>query len=248
MPAPKGNRALSELIAPRGDVAELAARYRSAGRVVVPGVLGAEAAAKVGQALQEWPRWALVSRIGGQHRDFDAAEMARMDPVRRAGFDELVGADARNGFQYLYERWPLYDPDYDVPLDVPALEAVRQMLRGGAFIELARKVTGHDAIAFADGQLTRYRRGHFLTDHDDEAEGKHRLAAYVLGMTPDWKPDYGGQLQFLGDDGASVADVFVPGFNTLSIFAVPQPHLVSAVASFVQASRLSITGWLRSAG
>jgi len=239
---------LSDLIAPRGDIAGLAASYRANGRVVVPGLMRADVAARLGRALQEWPQWALVTRIGGQHRDFDAREMARMDPVRTAAFDDLVGAEARKGFQYLYERWPLSDPDYDVRLDVPDLEAVRQMLRGEDFIRLAREVTGHDGIAFADGQLTRYRRGHFLTDHDDEAEGKHRIAAYVLGMTPDWKPDYGGQLQFLGEDHASVVEVLVPGFNTLSIFAVPQPHLVSAVASFVQASRLSITGWLRQAG
>lgn len=239
---------MSGLIAPRGDVAELAARYREKGRVVVSGLLQDDVASRLGVALQQWPDWALVTRIGAQHRDFDAREMARMDHARRAGFDELVATEARKGFQYLYERWPLYDPDYDVSLDVADLEAVRQMLRGGDFIRLAREVTGQDRIDFADGQLTRYRRGHFLTNHDDEAEGKHRIAAYVLGMTPGWKPDYGGQLQFLGDDGASVVDVLVPGFNTLSIFAVPQPHLVSAVASFVQASRLSITGWLRSFG
>jgi len=222
-------------------------KYRTEGRVVVPGVLRADVAFRLERALQEWPDWALVTRVGGQHRDFDAREMARMDPARQGGFEELVGTEARKGFQYLYERWPLYDPEYDVALEVPDLEAVRQMLGGGDFIGLARDVTGHDGIAFADGQLTRYRRGHFLTNHDDEVEGKHRIAAYVLGMTREWKPDYGGQLQFLGQDGASVVDVFVPAFNTLSIFSVPQPHLVSAVASFVQASRLSITGWLRQA-
>lgn len=235
---------MTNLLAPRVDIEQLSADYQRKRRLVIPGLLRADVAHSLHRALQDWSDWALVTRIGGKHRDFDAKEMERMDLARRAGFDDLVEVEARNGFQYLYERWPLYDPDYEVPLDVSILEAIRRMLQGGDFIQLVRRITGLDRIEFADGQLTRYRKRHFLTLHDDDAEGKGRLAAYVLGMTPDWKPDYGGQLQFLGMDGA-VEDVFVPGFNTLSVFSVPRPHLVSAVASFVDASRFSITGWLR---
>ncbi|MCX7556347.1 2OG-Fe(II) oxygenase [Xanthomonadaceae bacterium JHOS43] len=100
------------------------------------------------------------------------------------------------------------------------------------------------SIAFAVGQVARYRRGHFLTLHDDFAEGKHRLAAYVPGLTLDWGADCGGQLQFLDRHG-EVEDVFIPGFNVLSVFKVPSLHLVTTVAPHVSHPRLSITGWLR---
>lgn len=235
---------MKRLLAPRHDKETLSASYARKGRVAIPDVLDPEVAVAVHRAMCDWTRWALVTRIAGKHRDFDAAEMARMDMAKRAQFDALVGQEARKGFQYLYERWPLYDPDYDVPLDVPALEGIRQMLRGGEFIQLARDVTGVGRIDFADGQLTRYRHGHFLTEHDDEADGKQRIAAYVLGMTPNWRPDFGGQLQFLDAHGG-VDEAFVPGFNTLYVFSVPQLHHVSMLASFVDASRLSVTGWLR---
>lgn len=95
--------------------------------------------------------------------------------------------------------------------------------------------------------MTRYRRGHFLTLHDDLAEGKHRLAAYVLGLTPDWQADYGGQLQFLDHDG-NVEEASIPGFNVLSVFKVPSLHQVTPVAAHVPHARLSITGWLRATG
>ena len=40
-------------------------------------------------------------------------------------------------------------------------------------------------------------------------------------------------------------DVFVPRFNTLSIFTVPQFHAVSCVAPYAPMGRLAITGWFQ---
>ena len=82
--------------------------------------------------------------------------------------------------------------------------------------------------------------------HDDGgAEGAGRVTAYVLNMTPDWPADFGGQLQF-ADRLGRAEEVITPRINTLSLFAVPTPHLVSAVAPFVSGSRYAITGWFNS--
>ena len=35
----------------------------------------------------------------------------------------------------------------------------------------------------------------------------------------------------------------MPRYNTLSLFKVPAPHVVSLVAPWAQAPRLAITGW-----
>ena len=96
-----------------------------------------------------------------------------------------------------------------------------------------------------DAQATRYRPGHFLTQHDDHAEGKDRLFAYVLNLTPQWIADWGGLLMFLTDDG-HVAAAYTPRWNALNILKVPQPHAVSVVAPFARGARHSITGWIRS--
>jgi hypothetical protein len=124
---------------------------------------------------------------------------------------------------------------------------------GGEFFELPLKgrvaaergVTGDDRIDFVDAQATRYRPGQVLTGHDDAAEGKNRLYAYVLNLTRDWRADWGGVLAFEGADGHIEAG-FVPAFNALNLFAVPMRHAVTQVASFAPRDRLSITGWLRS--
>ena len=105
-------------------------------------------------------------------------------------------------------------------------------------------MTGEDRIALADSQLTRFRRGHFLTEHDDELAGKNRYYAYVLNLTPVWRIDWGGLLAFHGDDG-NVAEAFTPRFNALNLLRVPCAHSVTQVALSAGANRLSITGWLR---
>lgn len=120
-------------------------------------------------------------------------------------------------------------------------------LNGPDFLALVRGVTGDDGIAFADAQATRYRPGHVLTGHDDAAEGKNRLYAYVLNLTREWRADWGGVLAFEGTDG-HVEEGFAPAFNALNLFAVPMRHAVTQVASFAPRDRLSITGWLRSDG
>jgi Rps23 Pro-64 3,4-dihydroxylase Tpa1-like proline 4-hydroxylase len=41
-----------------------------------------------------------------------------------------------------------------------------------------------------------------------------------------------------------VTEAWVPRFNALNVFAVPQPHAVSIVAPFAVGARCSVTGWL----
>src|SRR5690606_24819670 len=99
-------------------------------------------------------------------------------------------------------------------------------------------------IAFADSQATRFSAGHFLTTHDDDVAGKQRRAAYVLNLTPHWRTDWGGVLQFIDADGHVTAGL-APKFNALNLFRVPQQHAVSFVTPSAPSSRYSITGWLR---
>ena len=42
-----------------------------------------------------------------------------------------------------------------------------------------------------------------------------------------------------------MVDTFVPLWNSLSLFRVPQPHVVSLVEPWAGSPRYSITGWFR---
>jgi Rps23 Pro-64 3,4-dihydroxylase Tpa1-like proline 4-hydroxylase len=121
------------------------------------------------------------------------------------------------------------------------LATIVEFVNSPQVLDFVRGVTSLDAIAWADAQATLYRPGDFLTLHDDRTGGHKRMAAYVLNMTPSWRAEWGGILQFL-DEAGNIDEGYVPAFNALNLFRVPMLHSVSQVAIF-GGLRYSITGW-----
>ena len=185
----------------------------------------------------------VVTQRGTGHVDLPAAWLASLDPDQKRALGQAVQASATDGFQYLYDNHPVYDLT-QAGLAAPVWAELLAFLNGPAFLDLMRQVTGEPRIAMADAQLTRFRPGHFLTAHDDTADGKNRYFAYVLGLTEAWRIDWGGLLAFHDDEG-NVAEAFTPRFNTLNLLRVPAPHSVTQVALSAGADRVSVTGWLR---
>jgi Rps23 Pro-64 3,4-dihydroxylase Tpa1-like proline 4-hydroxylase len=165
-----------------------------------------------------------------------------LDQVR--ALDEAVYAQARSGFQYRFETLRVPDSRSDREASDDALFAFAAWLSGGEARDFLRAVTGHPELGFADAQGTAYAPGDFLTGHDDAIEGKDRRAAYVFGLTPVWRIEWGGLLLFHGADG-HVTRGLAPAFNSLNLFTVPTMHSVSEVTRAAPYRRYSITGWLR---
>lgn len=216
------------------------------GRCQISGVLDEARHDAVLAAIDTVPHWALVTRLGGRHMDLDAEGMAGLPAAQRAEFERRVRAEAKQGFQYLYETYPIYDIWHRGRLreEAPGLCDLFETINSPVFLDVMRDILRRPDIAFADAQLTRYRGGHFLTTHDDGIAGKNRVAAFVLTLSPEWKKAWGGVLEFYDPDGG-VEAALVPRGNTLSLFKVPHPHAVTTVKPAVKAARLSITGWLR---
>ena len=143
----------------------------------------------------------------------------------------------------LYDAHPLSNAGEAYPDAAHYLSAVTGFLNSQSFLELARHITGNRAIAFADAEATRYRPGHFRSRRDD-ANAPGRAAAYALNLTSRWRPDWGGALLF-SDRPGHFSGGYLPAFNALSIFSVPQEHLVGPVSPFADADRYAIAGWFR---
>ena len=125
----------------------------------------------------------------------------------------------------------------------PALADFLGWIASKDSIDAVRALSSADDIKQVDAQATRYETGDFLTVHTDDLDAHFtRRVAYVYSLCQGWKPDWGGLLHFHGDAG-EIIETFVPEFNTLTLFTVPQAHSVSAVAPFAGAPRHSITGW-----
>lgn len=230
---------------PALDWDALRQQFAAAGRVRIHDVLAGDVATQLHAELRARDDWRQVVNSGDTVYELDRPTRAVMSAQQAAALDQAVQAGARHGFQYRYETLRLRDGDGAGPPRDPALSPFTHWMSHGAPLAAWRRLTGAEDIAFADGQATAYAPGDFLTGHDDAVAGKARRAAYVLGLNPEWRVEWGGLLLFHGADGR--VEGVVPGFNTLDVFAVPQMHSVSRVAPEAPYRRYSITGWLRAA-
>lgn len=228
---------------PTLDARSLAARFRERRRLHIPGFLVAEGAEGLLAFLKASNDWKLVLNQGDKLFELDRAAQAELQGERAQQLELAVYAAAQKGFQYRYESLRAPDGDADREAEPTPLNIFARFLSSEPALSLLRTVTGADDIEFADAQATAYSPGHFLTTHSDEVEGKNRRAAYVMNLTHGWQVDWGGLLTFPVEGGT--AEAFVPAFNALNIFAVPQAHNVGIVAPFAARRRYSVTGWLR---
>jgi SM-20-related protein len=231
------------MLNPALDRAALAERYKLKNRIQLRDALAAQPAEDLFDILTKATGWSLVWREADGHVEaLSPAELAKLPAEDRARIISGIYARARNEFSFIYQA-NLMAENYAAGKNPGhPLHRVYEYLNSAEFMDLIRAVTGIESVARADAQATLYAPGHFLNTHDDQIAGHKRRVAYVLSMTKDWNPDWGGLLQFYGKDNA-VEDVFVPRFNTLSLFTVPQSHAVSCVAPYAPARRLAITGW-----
>jgi Rps23 Pro-64 3,4-dihydroxylase Tpa1-like proline 4-hydroxylase len=240
----------SLVINPALDRAALARRFAADGRVQVRDFLTPDSAQRLVRLLQQQTPWGLSWQAAemGPHK-LPAEQVAGLRPENINAMLERVNAVmAGPGFAFLYAQYLMHDHAMLGTSKSPGHDQLVQDLNDPEFLDFGREVTGRDAIAWADSQATLYSRGQFLSMHQDVVAGEKRLVAYVLNLcTVDWRPDWGGYLNFFDGDGDIVAG-YRPRFNSLNMFAVPADHNVSYVPGFAPAQgRFAITGWFRAA-
>ncbi|MBB6228650.1 Rps23 Pro-64 3,4-dihydroxylase Tpa1-like proline 4-hydroxylase [Polymorphobacter multimanifer] len=227
------------------DVEAAARMFAATGHVRLRPVLTEAAAQSLHLEARGRHDWKQVLNSGSKVFELDRPTRASMTPEQVAALDTAVIAGARAGFQYRYETLRLPDGNAPSPATDSLLARLPHWLSAPEQRAILQTITGHPDIAFADGQATAYSPGDFLTGHDDAVAGKNRRAAYVLGLTPVWRVEWGGLLLF--HDGAALRGVS-PEYNSLDLFAVPQLHSVSQVTAAAAYRRYAITGWLRAGG
>ncbi|PZU48134.1 MAG: proline hydroxylase [Sphingomonas sp.] len=233
-------------INPQLDLSALQSEFRSSGRVRIANVLAGDSAAQFYHHMAQRQDWVRVLNSGDKLFELNRSAQQTMTDSQKSALDGAVYAGARNGFQYRYESIRVSDDRLSRAQSPDVLARFAEWMTEGEGRALVREVTGIERISFADAQATAYAPGDFLTGHDDDVAGKNRLAAYVLGLTPGWRPEWGGLLLF--HDGPGRVEGVVPELNTLNIFAVPQQHSVSEVTRAAPYRRYSVTGWLRTHG
>lgn len=212
-------------------------------RVQISDFLQISAAERLRTCLQNEVPWTLAERSDGVSKTIPAVDYLAMDATRRSDHLNKAYERAKTQFQFVYESYMMVKASIEGRDPTLILHAILDFLNSEEFIAFARWLVNDPRITHASAQATRYRAGHFLTRHQDEDQHEDRAYAYVINLTKNWHSDWGGLLQFENDQG-DVTQTFVPHWNSLSLFRVPQSHTVSLVAPFATEDRLAITGWL----
>ena len=220
------------------DITPYSARLQQRGRVQIHDFLQASAADRLRQCLEHETPWEIAQR----------ADLLVVEPAREPGEDgDLLACAyerARTGYEFMFDRYRIVDAVREGADPGMLLHVVLDFLNSPPFIEFARELTNEPRIRMVSAIAARYRAGQFLNAHNDSARDEDREFAYVINLSRDWKPDWGGLLQFL-DSERQVGETFTPYWNSLSLFRVPQMHQVSMVSPWANDDRYSITGWFR---
>ncbi len=234
------------MINPDLPIAVLAERFVRERRLVIDDFLQPAAAEALYACLLREVPWEIVFRRG---REVITLSQAQLQGLPQRELDQLIGGiqqQAQTDFQFVYWKFSMVDAYQRQVLPQLVTHRLIEALAAPATLELMRRITGHADIQRVDAQATLYRPGNFLTVHtDDHDESYIRRAAYVIQLCKDWRVDWGGLLHFL-DARGDVVQTFVPRFNSLALFAVPTPHVVSMVAPFAPGPRFGVTGWFTS--
>jgi Rps23 Pro-64 3,4-dihydroxylase Tpa1-like proline 4-hydroxylase len=171
-------------------------------------------------------------------------ELERMPKEDRRRLEEGIRRRAADNFGYTYYAYPMIeartrglDPQHPI-------HALTDFLNSRPFIDFAKTLISCPSLTKVDAHASNYQRGHYLTRHVDDGAQKERRAAYTIGFSRRWQPDWGGLLLFL-ESGGDVIRGLAPRFNVLTVFDGLQLHSVSAISTFAPAPRLSVAGWFR---
>ena len=243
-------------LSPSLDRVALAEDFARRGRVQIRDVLTEASARGVQDVLMKQTPWSLAWQAGedGPHL-VRSEQLAKLD---RAAAADLQGklfqaaaspsgdfGSSGDRYAFVYFSYPLVTAYLERWSPGSPLEALLEDINSAPFLDLVREVCASPDIVKADGQATLYGPGHFLSHHDDANAGQGLKVAYVLNFTVgEWRPEWGGYLQFFDEDW-NLVEAMRPRFNSLNLFRVPQVHSVSYVPPYSPIGRYAITGWAR---
>ncbi|MGI8944129.1 MAG: 2OG-Fe(II) oxygenase [Qipengyuania sp.] len=238
-------------INPDLDRAALAQRFARDTRIQVRDFLTQETAREIRSILQTATPWGLAMQADGTA--FDSPQQVLAKDMQSPGGQQraqAIGkatdeAAAKGEYAFRFAQFSLVQAVQEGWAKNGPHEILLEHINSPEYLDLVRDITGERDLVKADGQATLFARQQFLGLHIDSHVGEGWKIAYVMNFAIDeWKPDWGGYLQFFDEDGNIVAG-YKPRFNSLSLFKVPQPHSVSYVPPFAPLGRFAVTGWLR---
>ena len=130
--------------------------------------------------------WSLLYRDETGDRRLSGEELRALSTERRtqisAGINELAGRT----YQFSFYSHPIVHTAQRGESDL--LSRFVRWMADEEFLSVMRNISGLQDIDRVYAQGTLYARGSFLNVHNDEVEVENRRLAYVINLTPRWRP------------------------------------------------------------
>lgn len=143
---------------------------------------------------------------------------------------------------YRFESLAAARPEFRLSPGAVRFVKLRAAFRDGRFTTLFEGVSGL-RLGGVLQNVHAMRVGDFLRVHDDEVH--NRRAAFVLYLSPDWRPEFGGALRLIDRDKTEWR--VEPRYNSLVLFDVTagNEHYIEPIEAIAGArARVSFGGWL----
>lgn len=229
------------------DREALAAEFAREGRVQVRDLLTPETAEEIYAILAKATPWGLAWQAGDadQPQAIESPELRRSPAEKQREINEATYRAASAGeYAFQFARYPILNAYLEKWNEGGPHDLLLEYVNSPDYLDFIRQVTGIPQIRKGDAQATLFAPGQFLGRHIDSHVAEGWVVAYVMNFCKDWKPDWGGYLNFFDEEGDIVAG-YRPRFNALNMFKVPRAHAVSYVPPFAPVGRFAITGWFR---
>jgi SM-20-related protein len=221
--------------------------FAKTGRVQIRNVMTEESARNLHRVLLQATPWGLAWHAGadGPH-NIPAPQLRTMGKHAQGEIQSKLTAAMRGrDYAFFYAQYPMVHAYLQRWAPGGPHDNLVELINDKPLMELVREVTQLPSLTKADAQATLYAPGNFLALHDDSHVAEGWRVAYVLNLcAEDWRPEWGGYLNFYDAEG-DIVQGFKPRFNALNLFRVPQRHAVSYVPPFAPQARFAITGWFR---
>lgn len=221
------------------DIEKLSEDFSNKKKLIIKNFLEINFAETLSRNVYLEKNWSLATGIDSVK--YEKPNIPQNDKINNVQIKNVNNAFSNGHFSYIFYRSMNAGRGQKMNFFEFSL---RQTLSSPEFIAKLNIITGLNLTKLTTLFLSKYKSGCFLSPHSDKGNGK---IAFVIHISKNWKPQYGGLLHFMNDDRTEITDTFVPSFNTLMIFEVPSengiPHFVSHIVPGLKNVRYAVTGW-----
>lgn len=229
------------------DVAALHQEFKETGAVAIKDLLCSDVAEAAYESLENRVPWEL--HIKSHKRKAQVEVISPEEALKLTDKEKLklvpkVLTLKDNDLSFIYYRYTIPTAHEIDPENPPILAQVIEYFNSREYLQLLGDITGDHSGQELSAWASRYDPNQFLSLHDDRNLTQGRIAAHVLGLTKNWKKEWGGEFAFCDARGKPTT-YHSPKFNQLTLFKVPRFHMVNQVKPYAQESRYSIFGWYK---